>query len=161
MSKIKYLYEDANQKVGKHTTKNKYWKSHGIVVDRSHRLLVGDYVLKLEGAKISVDTKQNILEIAVNMFCDSTRFQKECMRAKNNGILLIFLIEESCDKKKLLEWRSKKDAKGQRFINVYGKQIYKKMKEYSILYGVKFRFCHKNSTGKRVLELLEPDLLEE
>ena len=85
------LYEDSNQKQGHHTLKNKYWQSKGIEVDRSHRLIVGDYMLSLD-AKISVDTKQDLVELASNMFCDKARFEQECIRAKNNGIKLIFLI---------------------------------------------------------------------
>lgn len=148
------LYEDSNNKLGKHKTKNDYWHRNGIEVDRSHRLLVGDYMLDLDG-KISIDTKQNILELAENFFCDKTRFEAECMRAKSNGITLIFLIEEQCDKEKLLKWRSPTDVNGKRFLNVYGWQIYNEMKRYAKLFGVKFRFCHKLSTGKKVLELLQ------
>ena len=69
------LYEDVNQKQGHHTLKNKYWQSKGIYVDRSHRLIVGDYMLSLD-AKISVDTKQDLVELASNMFCDKSRFEK-------------------------------------------------------------------------------------
>ena len=105
-------------------------------------------------AKISVDTKRNILELAQDFFCDKTRFESECMRAKNNGIELIFLIEEQCDKDKLLKWRSPTNVKGKRFLNVYGWQIYNEMKRYAQLFGVKFRFCHKLSTGRRIIELL-------
>ena len=148
------LYEDCNNKLGKHKTKNDYWQRNGIDVDRSHRLIVGDYMLDLD-AKVSVDTKQNILELAQDFFCDKTRFEAECMRAKANDITLIFLVEENCDKDKLLKWRSPTDVNGKRFLNVYGWQIYNEMKRYSKLFNVKFRFCHKLSTGKKVLELLQ------
>lgn len=153
---IKKLYEDANNKVGKHTTKNNYWKSKGIEVDRNHRLFVGDYMMDLD-AKVSIDTKQNILELAQDFFCDKVRFEKECIRAKNNKIQLIFLVEEKCDKDKLLKWKAPTDINGKRFLNVYGWQIYNEMKRYSKLFGVKFRFCHKNATGKAVIDLLEEE----
>lgn len=147
------LYEDSNQKQGHHTLKNKYWQSKGIEVDRSHRLIVGDYMLSLD-AKVSVDSKRNLSELATNMFCDKARFEKECIRAKNNGIKLIFLIEEKFDKQKLLKWQAPKQIDGKRFLNVYGWQIYNEMKRYSKLFNVAFRFCHKLSTGKMVLQLL-------
>lgn len=147
------LYEDSNQKQEYHTLKNKYWQSKGIYVDRSHRLIVGDYMLSLD-AKISVDTKQNLTELANNMFCDKARFEKECIRAKNNGIKLIFLIEEKFDKEKLLNWRPPTKIAGKRFLNVYGWQIYNEMKRYSKLFNVAFRFCHKNASGKMILQLL-------
>lgn len=147
------LYEDSNQKQGHHTLKNKYWQSKGIYVDRSHRLIVGDYMLSLD-AKISVDTKQDLVELASNMFCDKARFEKECIRAKNNGIKLIFLIEEKFDKQKLLKWQAPKQIDGKRFLNVYGWQVYNEMKRYSKLFNVAFRFCHKNASGKMILQLL-------
>ena len=114
-------------------------------------------MLDLDG-KISIDTKQNILELAQDFFCDKTRFETECMRAKANGITLIFLIEENCDKEKLLKWRSPTNVNGKRFLNVYGWQIYKEMERYAKLFDVKFRFCHKLSTGKKVIELLQQNV---
>ena len=111
------IYEDSNQKQGHHTLKNKYWQSKGIEVDRSHRLIVGDYMLSLD-AKISVDTKQTLTELASNMFCDKARFEKECIRAQNNGIKLIFLIDEKFDKQKLLKWQATKQIDGKRITKV-------------------------------------------
>ena len=108
-------------------------------------------------AKISVDTKQDLVELASNMFCDKQRFEKECIRAKNNGIKLIFLIEEKFDKQKLLKWQAPKQIDGKRFLNVYGWQVYNEMKRYSKLFNVAFRFCHKLSTGKKILQLLGCD----
>lgn len=149
------IYEDCRNKLGKHMTKNNYWKRKGIIVDRSHKLFVGDYMLDVNG-KISIDTKQNIMELATDFFCDKTRFEKECIKAKTNGILLIFLIEEKIDnKEQLLKWKSPSNINGKCFLNVRGWQIYKEMQRYGTLFGCKFRFCHKNSTGKVILELLE------
>lgn len=153
---IKKLYEDSNNKLGKHKTKNEYWKRNNIEVVRSHRLSVGDYMLEL-GGKVSVDTKKNLTELATNFFCEKDRFEKECIRAKNNNVLLIFLIEENFDKDKLLKWRPKPQVNGKRFLNVYGWQVYNEMKRYSQLFGVKFRFCHKLATGRKVIELLEQE----
>ena len=108
-------------------------------------------------AKISVDTKQDLVELASNMFCDKSRFEKECIRAKNNGIKLIFLIEEKFDKQKLLKWQAPKQIDGKRFLNVYGWQVYNEMKRYSKLFNVAFRFCHKLASGKKILQLLGYD----
>lgn len=113
-------------------------------------------MLDLEG-KVSVDTKKDLTELASNMFCDKKRFEKECIRAKTNNITLIFLIEENFDKEKLLKWRAKEKVNGKRFLNVYGWQIYNEMKRFAQLFDVKFRFCHKLSTGKQVIEILEQE----
>ena len=143
------LYEDSNQKQGHHTLKNKYWQSKGIEIDRTHRLIVGDYMLSLD-AKISVDSKQNLLELATNMFCDKARFEKECIRAKNSDIKLIFLIEEKFDKQKLLKWQAPKQIDGKRFLNVYGWKVYKEIKRNSKIFNVDFRFVIKLSKGKMI-----------
>ena len=151
---ITKLFEDANNKVGKHIAKNKYWQKIGIEVDRSHRLLVGDYMLAIDG-DVSVDTKKDLQELVTNLFCDRFRFEKECIKAKNNGILLFILIEEQFDKEQLLNWKSKTNSKGIPYVKVAGWQILSEMKRYAKLYGVKFRCCHKLATGKMVLELLD------
>lgn len=149
------LYEDTRNKQNKHKQKNEYFASQGIFVIRK-KLEIGDYML--DGVdNISVDTKQDLSELATNMFCDKARFEKECIRAKNNGIKLIFLIEEKFDKQKLLKWQAPKQIDGKRFLNVYGWQVYNEMKRYSKLFNVAFRFCHKLSTGKMILKLLRCD----
>lgn len=146
------IYEDTRQKATEHQNKHQYWDRHNISIVRQV-LSCGDYMLDPNGT-VSIDTKQNILELANNMFCDSVRFQKECIRAKVSGIKLIFLIEEKFDKDKLLNWRSPKDVNGKRYMNVYGWQIYNEMKRYSQLYNCMFRCCHKKSSGKVILDLL-------
>lgn len=140
------IYEDTRQKIGKHKTKNNYWQKHNIQVIRQ-KLEQGDYMLNPNGS-VSIDTKQDLLELANDMFCDKTRFEKECIKAKQNNVTLIFLIEEQFDKDKLLKWRSPTNVQGKRFLNVYGWQIYNEMKRYAQLFDVKFRFCHKLSSGK-------------
>lgn len=146
------IYEDTRQKATEHNNKHTYWNRHNISIVRQV-LKCGDYMLDTN-ANVSIDTKQNILELANNMFCDSKRFEKECIRAKNSGIKLIFLIEEKFDKDKLLHWQSPKDVNGKRFMNVQGWQIYKEMQRYSQLYDCMFRCCHKKSSGKIILDLL-------
>lgn len=149
------IYEDTRQKLGKHKTKNKYWLTNNIKVLRQ-ALFVGDYVLEpdIDKCTVSIDTKQNLLELVCDMWCDAARFQKECQKAKINNIKLIFLIEEKLNKEELLSWQSRANIQGKKYINVSGKQVYYKMIEYVKLYGCMFRFCHKNSTGRMVVELL-------
>ena len=144
---------DTREKLPKKKTLLDYFKKHNIEVERI-KLNVGDYCIKGK-EDVVIDLKRNITELATNMFCDKERFEKECIRAKQNNILLIFLIEENFDKEKLLKWRAKEQIDGNRFLNVYGWQVYNEMKRYAQLFNVKFRFCHKLSTGRKVIELLE------
>lgn len=147
---------DTREKQGKKDHILKYFASHGIQVERI-KLNVGDYAIK-GNESVVIDLKRNILEIAGNFFCDKARFEKECIRAKNNGITLIFLIEEKCDKDKLLKWHAPADVNDKRFLNVHGWQIYNEMKRYAKLFDCKFRFCHKNGTGRQIVELLLSEL---
>lgn len=145
---------DTREKKGKKEHILKYFYRKNITVERI-KLNVGDYCI--EGKEyVTIDLKRNLLELAQNLFSDSVRFEKECIHAKNNGVLLIFLIEQKIDTKQdLLKWHSPKDINGKRFLNVQGWQIYKEMQKYSTLFGCKFRFCHKNGTGKMIVDLLE------
>lgn len=144
---------DTREKLPKKKTLLDYFKKHNIKVERI-KLNVGDYCIKGK-ENVVIDLKRNITELATNFFCDKERFEKECIRAKQNNILLIFLIEENFDKEKLLKWRAKEQIDGKRFLNVYGWQVYNEMKRYAQLFNVKFRFCHKLSTGRKVIELLD------
>lgn len=146
---------DTREKVGHKNHILKYFERHNIQVVRQ-KLNVGDYAIKGFENVAVIDTKQDLVEFAGNLFSDNVRFEKECIRAKNNGITLIFLIEQKIDSKQdLLKWKSPKDINGKRFLNVQGWQIYKEMQKYSTLFGCKFRFCHKNGTGKMIVNLLE------
>lgn len=144
---------DTREKVHKKKNILAYFERNNIDVERI-KLDVGDYCIKGK-ENVVIDTKRDLTELATNMFCDSVRFQKECIRAKNNNIILIFLIEENFDKEKLLKWKAKEKVDGKRFLNVQGWQVYNQMKLYSQLFRVKFRFCHKLSTGKQIVEILE------
>lgn len=149
------IIQDTREKVGHKNHILKYFEKHNIQVIRQ-KLNVGDYAIHGFENVAVIDTKQDLVEFAGNLFSDSVRFQKECIRAKNNGVLLIFLIEQKIDTKQdLLQWHSPKDVNGKRFLNVQGWQIYKEMQRYSALFGCKFRFCHKNGTGKMIIDLLE------
>ena len=146
------ILQDTREKVGHKNHILKYFEKHNIQVVRQ-KLNVGDYCIKGKD-NVVIDLKQNILEIASNMFCDKVRFEKECIRAKNKNILLIFLIEEKFDKDKLLKWKAPLNVKHKRFLNVHGWQIFNEIKRYIVLFGVKFRCCHKNSTGKTIVDIL-------
>lgn len=149
------IIQDTREKIGHKNHILKYFERHNISVIRK-KLNVGDYAIQNFENMVVIDTKQDLIEFANNLFSDNVRFEKECIRAKNNGILLIFLIEQKIDtKEKLLKWHSPKDINGKRFLNIQGWQIYKEMQKYSSLFGCKFRFCHKNRTGKMIVELLE------
>ena len=112
------LIEDEGQKIGKHTTKNDYWKQIHLSVARLP-LPVGDYVLCndkvmdvierkearnikvkkmdfLGTYNVSVDSKKDMQEIVGNI-CGKQheRFRDEAILAQNNNIQLYVLIENT------------------------------------------------------------------
>ena len=141
------LYEDTRQQAGKHKNIHAYCEQVGIKIIRQ-ALNVGDYQIAGKG-DISVDTKQDVLELAGNVFQDHKRFKSECMRAQECGIQLIILIEEQLPGGRLVNWRP--SVGNVRFDPA---TLRKAMITMQHEYGVKFRFCDGRSTGKQLIEYL-------
>lgn len=145
---------DTRQKKEKHENIDCFFRANNIEIV-SDKLDVGDYMLD-KNAKISVDTKCNIYELASCFFSlkEKARFQRECKRAKQLGIKLYILTEQNMTKERLLKWKSKRRLDGSLITKATGKQIYERMQIYSLMFGVKWRFCNKKNTGKKIIELL-------
>jgi len=145
---------DTRQKKDKHDNVDVYFLSHKIEVV-SKPLNVGDYMLS-EDAKVTVDSKSSLYELCCDLFSrnEKARFQRECKRAKKLGITLYILIEQNFNKEKLLKWKSQRKSDGTLITKATGKSIYGKMQIYSLMFGVKWRFCRKKDTGKTILKLL-------
>lgn len=110
----------------------------------------------LKEIKVSVDTKQNLDELARNLMNrkDHSRFWKEVRKAKENGIHLIILIEHSKeikDIKDVAKWNSY-------FSPISGRALMDEIYRTHISYGVDFIFCSKSETGKRIVELLNGEI---
>ncbi len=134
------------------------------------KLPVGDYT-RIDKMTTCIDTKQNLQEV-VNNICgkEHERFRSECLRAKNNGIKLIVLVEEkyisSIDS--IAYWHNPRlDIYTSKYINgervrvqkypkaTTGETLAKAMRTMEQKYGVEFMFCDPNDAGKKILELLE------
>lgn len=149
----------------------------------SSKLYVGDY-MNLDNPRLIIDRKQNLSEICSNVCQGHERFRNELIRAKNNGIKLIILIEHSNRIKSIDDvetWenpRRKKriwvddrisiDEYGHEYWEVghyetketkamTGKTLAKIMRTMERKYGCEFMFCDKKNTGKRIIELLGGD----
>lgn len=142
------LFEDTRQQAGKHKNIHAYCEQAGIKIIRQ-ALNVGDYQIAGKG-NISVDTKQNVLELASNVFQEHERFKAECMRAQECEIQLIVLVEESLPGGRLERWRPPTGSV--RFDPVVLRKALITMQRE---YGVKFRFCDGRSTGRLVIEYLQ------
>lgn len=147
------LIEDTRNVVTKHKIKNAYFKSQGIKVVRT-KLFCGDYS-RLDCQTVCVDSKKDIIEVAANI-CGSQheRFRNECIRAKENGIKLIILIEENFTLETLKMWQSPKNKKGKLLTQVKGETLSKAMATMQEKYGCEFRFTTKENSGKIIIEIL-------
>lgn len=144
------LLEDTRNKIGKHKNVQAYCAKHGIELVREC-LDVGDYMLP--DGKISVDTKKDLSELATNLLNpqDKKRFMREIKRASEAGIQLVVLCEHGGKIKCLQDvalWESA-------YSPVKGRALVNAMHRLTVSYGVKFEFCSKRSTGKRIVEILE------
>ena len=146
------LYEDTRQQIGKHNNIIRYCKNHGIEIIRQG-LNVGDYQIAGKG-DISVDTKYGVPELAMDCFQDHDRFRDECERAQRCGIQLIVLTEELLPGGRLDNWRSPIGWDGLPRHKFNPETLRKVLLTMQDKYGVKFRFCHPNSTGKQLIEYL-------
>lgn len=155
------LISDTRQQEGKHRNIDAYCKRMGIEVVRQ-KLDVGDYMI-MDGLPISVDTKQDIMELCKDvMSSDHRRFRAECVRAKEAGIQLIVLVEEMPPYGKLDLWeipRWKSSNRWHRYGDpmtmVDPRALRKALITMTVKYGVKFRFCTRRQSPSRVIKYLK------
>ena len=157
------LLQDTRQQYGKHRNIEAYCKRMGIQIV-NQCLSVGDYMLP--GRMVSVDTKENILELASNvMSSDHRRFKAECVRAQEQGIQLIILVEEVPPYGRLDMWEvprwqnsNKWHRYGDPMTLVDPAALRKACITMQKKYGVKFRFCSRLQSPKRVIQYLKGEL---
>lgn len=128
-----------------------YFERHGL--DYTVRKMdVGDY--QIEGQQqIVVDRKQNLSELATNLMNrnDRSRFWREVRKAHEDGIYLIVLCEHGGQIHSINDvplWKSK-------YSSVTGRRLQDEMIRLERAYGVRWVFCDKRSTGRRIVELLD------
>lgn len=167
------LIEDTRNQVGKHKNVEAYCKRMGIEIVRK-KLDVGDYMLIPDEEEqesnhypaISIDTKENILELCKNvMSSDHRRFKALCVRAQEMGIQLIVLIEEMPPFGRLDMWEVPRFRNTDRF-HKYGDPMTlvdpASLRRACITmqqkYGVKFRFCTRKQSPARIIKYLKGEL---
>lgn len=158
------IIEDTRNQVGKHKAINAYLEAAGHKVVRS-KLLVGDYQIANQG-KIVIDTKKDVVELAMDMFRDHARFRRECELAQNAGITLIVLTEEELPRDingnpRIDLWVSPRFKRtsgmhkaGEPVTRADPSRLRKALKTMTLRYGVKFRFCDPQHTGQWIIHYL-------
>lgn len=146
------IIEDSRNKIGKHERKHQYWNENGISIIRS-ALPYGDYI---KAPSLAIDTKQDLAEIGNNI-CGSVserkRFAAECIKAKEAGCKLIFLIEQ-----KNVHTITELFGKHIYLHNgrlLSGDQLATAMHVMSERYGCSFMFCDPKDSARIITEILE------
>ncbi len=135
----------------------------------SSKLLVGDY-MNLDNPRLIIDRKQNLQELCGNVCQQHERFKKELIKAMQANIQLIILVEHGPDVKTIedvyfwqnprkheVRWRMVNGKREKYVVSakaVDGNQLYKSLCTIRDRYNVRFEFCEKKDTGKRIMELL-------
>ena len=149
-----------------------YLDRNGIKWLRS-KLPVGDYG-RMDNLSTVVDRKQSLNEVENNLIHDHERFRRECVRAQENGIHLIILIESGviASLEDVPGWVNPRRARWNR-INaahaegrmlatkiparapVTGAQLHQIMQTMAEKYGVEWRFCIHQNAGEEICRILD------
>ena len=107
---------------------------------------------------VVIDRKQNLLEVAGNVVQGKKRFVREIERCNRAGCHLIVLVEHGNSVKSLEDviwWKNPRLKVSP--LAVSGDRLFRIMKAMEIYYGIEWQFCNKQSTGRRIIELLRSD----
>lgn len=143
--------EQWTQARSKDTHIKRYLDRHSIEYE-VRKLDCGDYMMD-SNPLLTVDRKHSLEELARNLMnkSDSSRFWREVRRAHASGVKLVVLVESGpsvLEINQVPKWKSK-------YTQVTGRRLIDEMIRLEMSYGVRWAFCSKTSTGKRIMEILE------
>lgn len=121
------------------------------------KLYVGDYQ-SLDNPRLIVDRKKDLQELAGNVCQQHERFRAELVRAQEAGIQLVILCEHGGSIKSLEDvyfWENPRRRTSPGAIS--GHRLFKILNTMQEKYGVRFEFCDKRQTGRRIVEILTDD----
>ena len=119
------------------------------------KLYVGDYQ-SLDNPRLVIDRKKDLQELCGNVTQQHERFQRELIKAQEAGIRLIILIEHGNDIQSLEDvyfWDNPRLSESPKATT--GKCLYRSLCTIRDRYNVRFEFCTKHDTGRRIMELLD------
>lgn len=131
----------------------KQFEAAGVRVIRT-KLWVADYQL-FDNPHLVVDRKANLQELVGNVCQQHKRFAAELSRAQEVGISVVVLVEHGEGIKSLDDvpnWVNPRLKVSP--LAVSGERLYKILKAMEYTYKVRFEFCTKAQTGKRILQIL-------
>lgn len=132
------------------------------------KLMVGDY-MNYDNPRLIIDRKQNLSELCSNVCQDHARFRRELLKAQENEIQLVVLVEHGKGIASLEDviwwqnprrWKRQKDLVTGRWETVEtkameGDVLYKILCTLERKYGCRFLFCEKEDTGKEIIRILK------
>lgn len=119
------------------------------------KLYVGDYQ-SLDNPRLVIDRKKDLQELCGNVTQQHERFQRELIKAQEAGIRLIILIEHGNDIQSLEDvyfWDNPRLSESPKATT--GKSLYRSLCTIRDRYNVRFEFCNKHDTGRKIMELLD------
>ena len=119
------------------------------------KLYVGDYQ-SLDNPRLVIDRKKDLQELCGNVTQQHERFQRELIKAQEAGIRLIILIEHGNDIQSMEDvyfWDNPRLSESPKATT--GKGLYRSLCTIRDRYNVRFEFCTKHDTGRRIMELLD------
>ena len=148
------IIQDFREKHGFHNGIEQYCKKNNIHIHRM-KLEVGDYMLgTFENGKYaprghkSIDTKQDLAELATDLYKDKIAFNKKYRKCYDNKIQLYVLVEQEVKTlRDIVTWSSP-------HTRVNGRLLLDMIDRLRKSYGVKFVFCPKNQTAQKIIEIL-------
>lgn len=144
---------DTRDKPGKHKNVDEYLAANGHSIVRS-KMYVGDIAL-LSDQSTCIDLKRNLNELVGNVCQQHKRFTDELKRANEYGIKLIVLVEHGGKVRSLEDVRNWVNPRLKTSpLAMSGERLYRVLLTLEARYYVRFEFCDKRQTGKRIVELL-------
>lgn len=130
-----------------------YFEKNGIEYEK-RKLDTGDYMTP-DNPCVAVDRKQNLGEVANNLTSDNARFMREARRAAESDLRLVVLIEHGENVKTLTDVSGWQNGIRERHHEaITGRDLMERMQKLSRMYGVEWRFCDKENTGKEITKIL-------
>lgn len=163
---------DSREHKGKNNHVLQYFKDNGIEYEENITFKVGDYCC-CDNPNLVVDRKQSLNEVYSNLIQSHERFKRECLRAIEQNIELIILVEE--EKVKTIDdvakwvnprrqrWymieKAHLNGKMLKYKNpkkppISSEQLMAVMRTFEDKYKIKFMFCPKMKCGETMIHIL-------
>ena len=127
----------------------------------SCKLLFGDYQ-DFNRPGVVIDRKRNIAELAKNCTVEAQRFKNELERAQRANSRLVILVEQNRYKDRD-KWVSVNEISdlimwSNPHTTIRGEKVFRVLSSWVAKYDLGIEFCDKRVTGKRIIEILYPEL---